>query len=84
MDRIIEDRYVVKDESYIADLGNVDFITWRQNSDDGNFWLKMHIGEKEVRFVCKTMNDLNKILENWTKLKGKEIEIKIGEEDVIE
>tara|TARA_R110000824_G_C14875136_1_gene642729 strand:- start:280 stop:534 length:255 start_codon:yes stop_codon:yes gene_type:complete len=84
MDRILENRYVIKDESYIADLANVDFITWRQNSEDGNFWLKMHIGEKEVRYVCKTMNSLNALLGVWTKLKGNEIEIKIGEENVIE
>lgn len=81
MDRILENRYIVKDESYIADLANVDFITWRQNTEDGNYWLKMHIGDKEVRFRCKTMNELNRILENWTKYRGQEIEIKIGEED---
>ena len=84
MNRIFEDRYVIKDESFIADLANVDFITWRRNSEDGNFWLKMHIGEKEVRYVCETMDGLNTILGVWTKLKGKEVEIKIGEENVIE
>ena len=84
MDRIVENRYVVKDESYIADLAKVDFITWRRNIEDGNYWLKMHIGSKEVRFVCKTMDSLNGILENWAKINGKEIEIRIGEENGFE
>ena len=82
MNRILEDRYIVKDETYIADLANVDFITWRQNSEDGDFWMKMHIGDKEVRYVCKTMDSLNMLLGVWTKLKGNEVEIKIGEGNV--
>ena len=44
-------RLLVKGGSYIISLDDVDFITWRKNRDDGKFWLKCHIGTKEVR-VC--------------------------------
>ena len=73
MNELIEDRYVLKSGSYLADIASVDFITWRQ-SEEG-IMLKMHIAQKEIRFVCPK-DTAQKILTIWTKFRGQEIDMK--------
>ena len=70
MNELIDERYVLKPGSYLADLSNVDFITWRQ-SDEG-IMLKLHIDQKEIRFVCNKKL-AEEILGIWTKFRGHEI-----------
>ncbi|QDP51962.1 MAG: hypothetical protein GOVbin4206_129 [Prokaryotic dsDNA virus sp.] len=70
MSELIDERYVLKSGSYLADLSNVDFITWRQ-SDEG-IMLKLHIDQKEIRFVCNKKL-AEEILGIWTKFRGHEI-----------
>lgn len=82
MNKLINNRYILKPGSYFADLAKVDFITWRQNEDDGNFWLKLHIGSKEVRFFCD-VTVLQSVLEAWSSYCGEEIDLKfyqVGDE----
>ena len=41
---IIDNRYMLKGNSYLVDLCNVDFITWKENEQDlGSYWVKFHI-----------------------------------------
>ena len=53
MNGILEGRFLIKGNSYIIDLINVDFLTWKENATEyGTYWLKMHIGSKEARYIC--------------------------------
>jgi hypothetical protein len=72
MEQLKDNRYLVKGNSYIIDLLNVDFITWKENEKvESSFWVKLHMGTKEARFVCDSLDDLRFLLECWTNLRGK-------------
>ena len=76
-------RYLIKANSYIVDLYNVDFITWKENDKmESTFWAKLHIGSKEARYVCDSLDELKKLLLAWADIRGEKIEIK--DEEVIE
>ena len=84
MNGILENRFFLKGGSYIIDLINVDFLTWKENATEyETYWLKMHIGSKEVRYVCSP-EELKIIIEEWTRVHGNKIEInmeELGEKD---
>tara|TARA_R110002012_G_scaffold56754_2_gene145798 strand:- start:603 stop:866 length:264 start_codon:yes stop_codon:yes gene_type:complete len=68
------DRFLVKENSYIVDLFSVDFITFKENEKEfGTYWIKLHIGTKEVRYICKDASKLNEVIETWCKLHGEEL-----------
>ena len=82
MNDLKENRYIVKANSYIIDLDKVDFITWKENErEEGTYWAKLHIGTKEVRYVCKDIDSLRDLLTDWSHLNGKEAKLK--NEDII-
>ena len=78
---VFYERLLVKGGSYIISLDDVDFITWRKNRDDGKFWLKCHIGTKEVRYVCDTMSEVTHIVNLWAQTKNLH-DIKLTIEDL--
>tara|TARA_R110001592_G_scaffold193663_2_gene440932 strand:+ start:1349 stop:1561 length:213 start_codon:yes stop_codon:yes gene_type:complete len=57
--------FVYEDGKWLIDLRDVDFITMKQNWDDNNFHVKMHIGDKEVRLVFNEEEEVTKLLETW-------------------
>lgn len=69
----------MKSGSYIANLQNVDFITWKMNQTDGSFWMKLHMGPKEVRFVCDSMLDVKRVILSWAKTYEDEFDISENE-----
>lgn len=80
MKEIKKNRYLLKKNSYIIDLYNVDFITWKENEkEEGTYWVKLHMGNKEARYVSRDIDDLQLLLIQWTNVKGLEIEIEIDE-----
>ena len=80
MNDIKENRYLLKQNSYIIDLYNVDFITWKENENEiGTYWVKLHMGPKEARYVSRDINDLQLLLTQWTNVRGKRIELEIEE-----
>ena len=85
MENIKENRYIIKSGSYIIDLDNVDFVTWKENGkDEGTYWVKLHIGTKEARYVCDGKAELKEIITAWCTLRGKNItieECELGDED---
>ena len=82
MNELKENRYIVKANSYMIDLNKVDFITWKENErEEGTYWAKLHIGTKEVRYVCKNIDSLRDLLTDWSHLNGKEAKLK--NEDII-
>jgi len=80
MKDIKKNRYLLKKNSYIIDLFNVDFITWKENEkEEGTYWVKLHMGNKEARYVSRDIDDLQLLLIQWTNVRGLEIEIEIYE-----
>jgi len=64
----------------MIDLESVDFITWKENEKNaGTYWAKLHIGSKEARYICDDVNELKDLLEQWSLIKGKEIQIEENE-----
>lgn len=80
MNDIKENRYLLKQNSYIIDLYNVDFITWKENEkEEGTYWVKLHMGAKEARYVSRDITDLQLLITQWTNVRGKAIELEIEE-----
>jgi hypothetical protein len=81
---IIENRFLLKNESYIIDLNDVEFLTWNKNKDEkDSYWVKLHVGTKETRYVCRNRTELSDIINAWAMTKNVEIEIdreEIGEQ----
>ena len=64
----------------MIDLESVEFITWKENEKNaGTYWAKLHIGSKEARYICNDVDELKELLERWSLVKGKEIEIEENE-----
>tara|TARA_R100001463_G_scaffold136642_2_gene202733 strand:- start:2482 stop:2736 length:255 start_codon:yes stop_codon:yes gene_type:complete len=83
MDDLKENRYLVKSNSYIIDLAQVDFITWKENEKrEATYWAKLHIGSKEARYVCNNITELKELISVWTELKDKRIIV--SEEELLE
>jgi hypothetical protein len=77
---IKQKRFLIKSNSYIIDLFTVDFITWKENEkEEGTYWTKLHIGQKEVRYVCKDEWELKRIIELWCEIHGQEVMISTDE-----
>tara|TARA_R110000751_G_scaffold45816_2_gene103606 strand:+ start:1390 stop:1647 length:258 start_codon:yes stop_codon:yes gene_type:complete len=82
MEELKNNRYLLKGNSYIIDLYNVDFITWKENDKvEATYWAKLHIGSKETRFICNSLSELQTLVQAWTNIRGKEANI--TEEDLI-
>jgi hypothetical protein len=60
-----QQEYVSAQDKWIVDLRDVDFITMKQNWDDNNFHIKMHIGTKEVRFILEQQEEVDKLIKQW-------------------
>lgn len=82
MKELKENRYLLKGNSYIIDLYNVDFITWKENDKvAATYWAKLHIGSKEARFVCNDLNELKMLVQSWTDIRGRKVSIQ--DEDLV-
>ena len=81
MKDIIQNRFILNPNSYIIDLHNVDFITFKENkANEGTCWAKLHIGSKAVKYVCDDESILKTIIQCWAKLNGKDINIQVNEQ----
>lgn len=66
MKNLIGNRFVVKSNSFIVDLRDVDFITYKENENEaGTYWIKFHIGTKEARFICHSTGNLRDLIQVW-------------------
>lgn len=59
--------FLTVENKWEVDLTSVDFITMKENWDDGSHHVKLHIGTKEVRMVFKDKTEVNELIENWKK-----------------
>ena len=55
------------DDKWGVDLRRVNFITLKQNWEDQNYHVKLHIGTKEVRLILSTQSLLEELKEEWKK-----------------
>ena len=47
---LIENRFLLKNGSFIIDLDEVEFLTWNKNIKmSDSYWVKLHIGGKDTR-----------------------------------
>ncbi len=58
------------ENKYEVDLSEVSFITMKENWDDGNQHIKLHIGTKEVRLVFRNQNEIDELIKNWKKARN--------------
>lgn len=80
MDDIKNERFLIKETSYLVDLKDVDFITWSENERDlGKYLAKLHIGSKETRYMCQSAEDLKTLLQTWSEVKGEKIDLDVNE-----
>ncbi len=70
----VQDRFV-HGSSFAIHMDSVDFLTWRMNEDTGQYWVKFHYGQKEVR-IRVTPTELQQLVAVWA---GQELDIKIGD-----
>ena len=73
MEDLKENRYLVKQTSYIVDLKDVDFITWSANERDlGSFWTKVAHRNKRNRYMCQSADEIEPTsCQGWADLKEK-------------
>jgi hypothetical protein len=71
---------MVKTEKYSVKLNEIEFITWKENDEDGTWWAKFHMPSgKELREVFASEKELEDFVQEWAESKGIK-EIKIMEE----
>lgn len=76
MEDLKSKRYLLKANSYLIDLYNVDFITYKENdNEEGTYWTKLHIGTKECRYVCESLTVLDELIKAWSKIRGQYIDL---------
>jgi len=63
--------YLAMENTWQVDLSNVDFITMKENWDDGSQHIKLHIGTKEVRLVCNTKKEVEELMTKWKNARNK-------------
>lgn len=54
-----------------VDLRRVDFITMKENWNDGTMHVKLHIGTKEVRMVFSDQLEMEELIEKWKNARNK-------------
>jgi len=53
---------VIHGGSYSIPTKNVDFLTWKKNTETGKYWLKLHtLSGKEIRLQV-TFEELNELM----------------------
>ena len=61
-------QYISFEDKWTVDLKQVNFITLKQNWEDQNYHIKLHIGTKEVRIILNSKEELDELTEHWKKL----------------
>lgn len=80
----ISDR-IIHGNTFAIKLKEIEFMTWKLNTDTGNYWLKFHTpSSKEIR-IKVSIDHLNLILGEWSMQKGNSIYINMnGDEDELD
>ena len=78
---LIKNRFLLKNGSFIIDLDEVEFLTWNKNMKlEESYWVKLHVGSKDTRYICDTREELCDIINAWAKVRN--VDIKINKEEI--
>jgi len=66
----ITDSFIEKDNTWIVDFKNIDFITWKENYDTKSYFVKLHIGAKETRLQLGYKEEVEELITSWKKSRG--------------
>ena len=62
---------IIKEDNFIFDLKEVEFITWSHNHDDGRWFIKFHLPSgKECRVKVDEKDEVDEIIEKWNAIKN--------------
>ena len=61
--------------SFALPFKNIDFATWRRNTETGEYWIKFHIGSKECRYKADGQKEVADILNVWGDIHGKNLNV---------
>lgn len=71
----ISNDFVVKSGSWIVDLKDVQFMTYRLNDkDETSYLVAFHIGDKETKIMVSNIEAVRELFKSWTNAKGTELE----------
>lgn len=62
---IYDDNYLTYDDKWVVNLAKVEFITMKQNWENNNFHVKLHIGSKEVRMELNSNSLVDELIGKW-------------------
>lgn len=62
---IYDDNYITYDNKWVVNLAKVEFITMKQNWENNNFHVKLHIGSKEVRMELDSNSTVDELIGRW-------------------
>jgi hypothetical protein len=62
---IYDDNYLTYDDKWVVNLAKVEFITMKQNWENNNFHIKLHIGSKEVRMELDSNSTVDELIKRW-------------------
>lgn len=63
-----ENNFITYDDKWVVDLTKVEFITMKQNWENRNFHIKLHIGDKEVRIEMHSNDTVDELIERWKQI----------------
>ena len=67
----MENKYILHTKRAVVNLKDVEFITWRQNDENGEWWAKLHLpSSKEIRLVYATYEEMQELIELWEEARG--------------
>ena len=62
---IYDGNYLTYDDKWVVNLAKVEFITMKQNWENNNFHVKLHIGSKEVRMELESNSTVDELIGRW-------------------
>lgn len=62
---LFNNKFLSVENKWEVDLSLVEFITMKENWDDGTHHIKLHIGTKEVRMVLSDQTEIDELVKNW-------------------
>jgi len=77
----IAEKFVIKSGSWIIDLKDVQFMTYRLNErDETSYLINFHIGSKETKIMVDDIDSVKQLFNCWTEAKG--LEVDFEKEDI--
>jgi hypothetical protein len=65
-----EDGFLTKENTWAVCMTDIQFITWKENYENGTYFVKLHIGDKETRLQLDTIEEVEELVREWTTIKG--------------